>query len=218
MRNGLECKRPPNYFAMSYSIFAFMLKRAFDIFAAAVALIIFSPLLLLIALLVGLSSPGGIFYRQTRIGLHGKPFRLLKFRSMYVRSDQKGLLTVGTDKRITPVGRFLRRYKLDELPQLWNVLRGDMSIVGPRPEVPQYVQHYTDEQKKVLSVRPGLTDYASLHYIDEAAVLAQSKNPEQTYLEEILPHKLELALQYIEKQSFAEDLRIIFKTLFKLVN
>ncbi|HHJ51448.1 MAG TPA: sugar transferase [Phaeodactylibacter sp.] len=194
-----------------------MAKRIFDVLAAGSALIVLSPLFLLLALSVGLSSRGGVFYRQTRIGRHGKPFQLLKFRSMYARSDQQGLLTVGADKRITPVGRFLRRYKLDELPQLWNILRGDMSIVGPRPEVPRYVQHYSPEQRKVLSVRPGLTDYASLHYIDEAAVLAQSDNPEKTYLEEILPHKLELGLQYVEKQSLPEDLKIIFQTLRKLV-
>ncbi len=194
-----------------------MAKRIFDVLAAGSALIVFSPLFLLLALSVGLSSKGGVFYRQTRIGRHGKPFQLLKFRSMYARSDRKGLLTVGADKRITPVGRFLRRYKLDELPQLWNILRGDMSIVGPRPEVPRYVQHYSPEQRKVLSVRPGLTDYASLYYIDEAAVLAQSDDPEKTYLEEILPHKLELGLQYVEQQNFLEDLKIIFQTLWKLV-
>ncbi len=193
-----------------------MLKRTFDILSSAGALLLLSPLFLLIALAVGLSSRGGIFYRQTRIGRYGKPFQLIKFRSMYARSDQKGLLTVGTDKRITPLGHFLRRYKLDELPQLWNVLRGDMSIVGPRPEVPRYVQHYTQEQKKVLNVRPGLTDYASLHYIDEAALLAQSKNPEKTYIEEVLPHKLQLGLQYVEKQSLLNDLKIIFQTLAKL--
>ena len=194
-----------------------MAKRIFDVLAAGSALIVFSPLFLLLALSVGLSSKGGVFYRQTRIGRHGKPFQLLKFRSMYARSDRKGLLTVGADKRITPVGRFLRRYKLDELPQLWNILRGDMSIVGPRPEVPRYVQHYSPEQRKVLSVRPGLTDYASLYYIDEAAVLAQSDDPEKTYREEILPHKLELGLQYVEQQNFLEDLKIIFQTLWKLV-
>ncbi len=192
-------------------------KRLFDLLASAVALLLLSPLFLLMALAVGLSSRGGVFYRQTRVGLGGRPFQLIKFRSMYVDADRQGLLTVGEDRRITPVGRFLRRYKLDELPQLWNVLKGDMSLVGPRPEVPRYVERYSELQKKVLDVRPGLTDYASLYYIDEARVLAQSEDPEKAYLEEVLPHKLELALEYVEKQSFAEDLKIIVKTLAKLL-
>ncbi len=192
-------------------------KRLFDLLTSATALLVLSPLFLLMALAVGLSSRGGVFYRQTRVGLQGRPFQLIKFRSMYVDADRQGLLTVGRDRRITPVGSFLRRYKLDELPQLWNVLKGDMSLVGPRPEVPRYVERYSKRQKKVLDVRPGLTDYASLYYIDEARVLAQSEDPEKTYLEEVLPHKLELALEYVEKQSFAEDLKIIIKTLAKLL-
>ncbi len=192
-------------------------KRLFDLFAAAAALLFLSPLFLLIALAVGLSSKGGVFYRQRRIGLQGRPFRLIKFRSMYADADRRGLLTIGDDRRITPVGRFLRRYKLDELPQLWNVLKGDMSLVGPRPEVPRYVEHYDERQRKVLDVRPGLTDYASLYYIDEAKVLARSEDPEKAYLEEVLPHKLELALHYVENRSFSEDLKIIFKTLGKLL-
>lgn len=194
-----------------------MLKRSFDILVSGFALLLLAPLLLLIALLIVLNSKGGALYRQQRIGWKGKPFTLFKFRSMYVRAEEQGLLTVGKDHRITPIGRFLRRYKLDELPQLWNVFRGDMSIVGPRPEVQRYVRHYTEEQRKVLSVRPGLTDYASLHYIDEAALLAESNEPEKVYLEQILPHKLQLGLEYVERQSFVEDIKIIVKTLLKLL-
>lgn len=164
-----------------------------------------------------ISSRGGVFYRQVRVGKGNTDFSLLKFRTMKTGADKSGLLTVGTrDSRITSVGYFLRRSKLDELPQLFNVIMGEMSLVGPRPEVRKYVDMYTDEQKKVLSVRPGITDYASIEYANENEVLAKSENPEQTYINEIMPHKLKLNLKYINKPGFVSYLTIIFKTLARI--
>jgi len=193
-----------------------MVKRTFDIFASSIGLIILSPLFLLISISIKLESKGRIFYLQKRVGLNGREFYLIKFRSMYENSDKKGLLTIGNDNRITKVGRFIRRYKLDELPQLINVLKGDMSLVGPRPEVPQYVKLYNEEQKKVLLVRPGITDYASLKYYNESKLLANTKSLEQTYIEEIMPQKLSLNLKYINNQNFFVDLKIILLTIKKI--
>lgn len=194
-----------------------LMKRLFDIVSSLLVLMLFSPLFLLISLLILFSSPGGIFYLQKRVGRNGKEFSLLKFRTMYSGSDKKGLLTVGMrDSRITPVGYVLRKYKLDELPQLINIIKGDMSVVGPRPEVKKYVDLYNDEQRKVLQVRPGLTDLASLQYIDENKVLAQYEDPEKAYIEIVMPHKLSLNLEYIRKQSLLFDLQIILKTIVKL--
>ncbi|MBL8001721.1 MAG: sugar transferase [Flavobacteriales bacterium] len=190
------------------------IKRAFDIVFAFVALVILSPLLLVFTLAVAFSSPGGAFFRQVRVGRNGREFRLLKFRSMRPGSEAKGQLTIGgRDPRITPVGYFLRRTKLDELPQLWNVLVGDMSIVGPRPEVPRYVALYTPEQRRVLSVRPGITGMASLDYVDENDLLAKAADPERTYIEQVMPAKLALDLRYVRERSMALDLRIIAATL-----
>ncbi|MFN5213172.1 MAG: sugar transferase [Bacteroidota bacterium] len=194
-----------------------MLKRLFDILSALIVFIILSPVYVMIALLIVLTSPGGILYRQPRIGIHGKVFTLYKFRTMYSGADKKGLLTVGMrDTRITGVGYYLRKYKLDELPQLFNIIRGDMSVVGPRPEVEKYVALYNAEQRNVLSVRPGLTDLASLEYIDENKVLAQYADAEKAYIEHVMPHKLALNLEYISKQSLLYDLQIIIRTLLKL--
>lgn len=194
-----------------------LMKRLFDIVSSLLVLMVFSPLFLLISLLVLFSSPGGIFYLQKRVGRNGKEFSLLKFRTMYSGSDKRGLLTVGMrDSRITPIGYVLRKYKLDELPQLINIIKGDMSVVGPRPEVKKYVDLYNDEQRKVLQVRPGLTDLASLQYIDENKVLAQYEDPEKAYIEIVMPHKLSLNLEYIRKQSLLFDLQIILKTIAKL--
>ena len=180
-------------------------------------LILLAPAFGVIALWIKLDSRGPVFYRQQRIGLDGAPFALLKFRTMRPGSDRQGLLTVGgRDPRVTVAGYFLRKYKLDELPQLLNVLRGEMSLVGPRPEVEKYVNLYTPEQRKVLSVKPGLTDLASLEYFDENALLAQSPDPEQTYIQEIMPAKLELNRRYIESRSFRADLGIIFQTLVRI--
>lgn len=190
------------------------LKRAFDVLFASTALVLLMPLLLVFALVVATGSPGGAFFRQVRVGRHGREFRLLKFRSMQPGSEALGQLTIGgRDPRITGVGHFLRRTKLDELPQLWNVLKGDMSVVGPRPEVPRYVALYTPEQQVVLSVRPGITGMASLDYVDENELLARSDDPERTYVEEVMPAKLALDLRYVRERSFALDLRIIAATL-----
>lgn len=195
-----------------------MIKRIFDISFSLVGLLILAPLLLLIALAVSIDSQGGAFYRQLRIGRYGRTFRLFKFRTMRPMSEHSGLLSLGeSDPRITRIGAMLRKYKLDELPQLLNVLLGQMSLVGPRPEVPRYVAHYDERQRRVLTVRPGLTDLASLEYFDEGKLLAASPDPEKTYLETILPHKLELALRYVQEQSLATDLRIIGRTLLRIL-
>jgi lipopolysaccharide/colanic/teichoic acid biosynthesis glycosyltransferase len=175
------------------------------------------PVLTVIALAIVLDSKGGIFYRQTRVGKNGKTFRLYKFRTMRPNSDKLQITVGHRDPRVTKIGYLLRKYKLDEFPQLLNILKGEMSVVGPRPEVPKYVELYTPEQREVLSVRPGLTDYASLKFVDESELLAESDNPEQTYREEIMPAKLKLGLEYVEKQSFFTDLKIIFQTLYRII-
>ncbi len=192
------------------------MKRLFDIVTSGLALLVLLPLLVL-ALAVALGSPGGVFFRQTRVGRGGQPFQLLKFRSMRPGSEAKGQITVGErDPRITGVGHFLRRTKLDELPQLINILKGDMSVVGPRPEVPRYVALYTAEQREVLRVRPGLTSLASIAYINENEVLGRSADPERTYVEEVMPAKLALDLRYVREQSLVLDLRIIAGTFARL--
>ncbi|MCQ2284387.1 MAG: sugar transferase [Bacteroidales bacterium] len=189
------------------------MKRFFDIISSFFVLLIFLPLWLIIALAIVMESRGGVFYRQVRVGKGNKDFHLYKFRTMCVGSDKKGLLTVGErDNRITKVGYFLRKYKIDEFPQLINVLKGDMSIVGPRPEVRKYVDMYSADQLKVLRVRPGLTDYASIRYVNENELLAASADPERTYIEEVMPAKLNLNLQYIQNQSLWGDFKLIFET------
>jgi lipopolysaccharide/colanic/teichoic acid biosynthesis glycosyltransferase len=194
-----------------------MLKRAFDIAFSAVLLVLLAPVLLVFAIAVATTSPGGAFFRQQRVGRNGRLFRLLKFRSMRPGSEAQGQLTIGgRDPRITGVGRFLRKTKLDELPQLWNVLVGDMSVVGPRPEVPRYVALYSAEQRAVLHVRPGITGMASLDYIDENELLARSADPEKAYITEVMPAKLALDLRYVRERSFALDLRIIAVTVMKI--
>ncbi len=196
-----------------------MLKRLFDIFFSSIGIIILSPILLFIGLWVLLDSPGGVFFRQVRVGKNGTNFRLFKFRSMRVGSEAKGQLTVGAaDSRITPSGLFIRKYKVDELPQLLNVLIGDMSLVGPRPEVPRYVAMYNAEQRRVLEVRPGITDFASIEYVNENELLAKAAEPEKMYIEEIMPAKLKLNMKYIQEQGLATDFSIIFNTLRKIVS
>ena len=176
------------------------------------------PLLLIISIAIVLDSEGGIFFRQIRVGKDNVDFKMFKFRTMRTGSDKKGLLTIGDkDNRVTKVGYFLRKYKIDELPQLINILKGDMSLVGPRPEVRKYVDLYNAEQMKVLSVRPGLTDYSSLFYINESELLNKSDNPEQTYIEEIMPAKLELCKKYIDEKSLQTDIKILFHTLKKIL-
>ena len=189
--------------------------RLFDITFSVIGLIVLSPIFLVLSLLVGFGSKGGVIYKQERIGLYGKLFKLYKFRSMYVDADKRGLLiTVGErDPRITPIGYFLRKYKLDELPQLLNVLKGDMSIVGPRPEVKRYVDLYTKEQKKVLNVRPGITDKASIVFKNENEILSQYQDPEKAYIEVIMPQKIELNMTYINQPTIRAYFLIIFRTL-----
>jgi lipopolysaccharide/colanic/teichoic acid biosynthesis glycosyltransferase len=193
-------------------------KRLFDILASFFGLIVLFPFLFALSLWIAIDSKGGIFYRQIRVGKNGKDFRLWKFRTMKTDSDKKGLLTVGgRDPRITRLGYYLRKYKIDELPQLLNVLTGDMSLVGPRPEVRKYVNMYTPEQLHVLDVQPGITDYASIEYSNENELLAKSNDPEKTYIEEVMPAKLKLNMKYIEEKSFGTDIKIIFKTVAKIL-
>jgi lipopolysaccharide/colanic/teichoic acid biosynthesis glycosyltransferase len=187
--------------------------RFLDILIAGIGLLVLSPVLLIVALAIVIDNPGPVFYRQVRVGRYGRDFRILKFRSMRIGADKMSLITVGDrDPRVTRVGYYIRRYKLDELPQLWNVLTGDMSLVGPRPEVRKYVDLYTEEQKRVLSVRPGITDYASIEYVDENRLLAESKDPDKTYIEEIMPQKIALNMRYINHPTVGEYLRILFLT------
>ncbi len=194
-----------------------MAKRLFDLLGAALALLLLAPLLLGVALWIRLDSPGPVFYRQERVGRHGVPFRIHKFRTM--RSGAAGLpLTVGADPRITRAGHFLRRTRLDELPQFIDVLRGRMSLVGPRPEVPRYVAHYPAAlRERALAVRPGMTDPASLAFIDESKRLAAAADPEREYVEVILPAKLRCAADYAEHASLATDLRVLWQTLRALL-
>lgn len=192
-----------------------MTKRAFDIVASFLGGLVLLPGLVLVAFLIKVFSPGPVFFRQIRVGRDGREFRILKFRTMTVDAPAKGAqITVAGDPRITRLGHVLRRYKIDELPQLWNVLVGDMSLVGPRPEVPRYVAMYTEEQRRVLSVRPGITDYASITYFDENSALARSADPEHAYVHEVMPRKLRMNMVYVHRHGLFEDLRIILATLF----
>ncbi|MCA9102836.1 MAG: sugar transferase [Pirellulales bacterium] len=195
-----------------------MIKRTFDIVSSGVGLILLSPLLIVVALLVKLTSRGPVLFRQERVGRHFKPFRMNKFRSMVPDAPSRGAqITAGRDPRITRVGAVLRATKIDELPQLFNVLVGDMSVVGPRPEVPRYVEMYRDRYAEVLSVRPGITDLASLKYRDESALLGEAEDPEALYVNEILPDKIELAREYIRRKSFWFDMSVILQTFWKIV-
>lgn len=195
-----------------------MSKRLFDWVMSSMGLLVLAPSLLLIALLIKLDSPGPVFFRQERVGRHGRPFRIHKFRTMRHEPLQQGRqITVGADERITRVGSVLRRSKLDELPQLIDVWMGTMSLVGPRPEVPRYVAHYPAAlREKILSVRPGITDLASIEYRDESALLARAADPEQAYLQEVLPHKLALAAQYVDRASVWTDVRVILRTVMAI--
>ena len=193
-------------------------KRAMDIVLSACALAILWPLLLLIALAIWIDDPGPVFYRQVRVGRNGKTFRIFKFRSMVMDADKKGLaITVSRDSRITRVGAVLRKTKLDELAQLLNVLLGQMSFVGPRPEVPKYVELYTPYQRQVLLVRPGITDYASIAYRNENDLLAGAPNPETMYIEQIMPDKIELNMKYLREISPLADIRLILKTIVAVI-
>lgn len=190
------------------------MKRILDIVFSLLVIAVGLPFGLVIALLIVLDSKGSVIYRQSRVGRNNVDFRLYKFRTMCVEADRGSLITVGADDaRITRVGAFLRKFKIDEFPQFLNILKGEMSIVGPRPEVRKYVDLYTPDQMRVLSVRPGLTDYASIRYVNENELLATSADPEQTYIQEIMPDKLNLNLKYIDEQSFCTDCKIILETL-----
>lgn len=192
--------------------------RLLDILFSFIGIVILSPVFLILYIAIRLESKGGGFYKQIRVGKDSKDFGLYKFRSMRVGADKKGLITVGgRDPRITKVGYFIRKYKLDELPQLFNVLTGDMSLVGPRPEVRKYVDLYTDEQKKVLSVRPGITDYASIEYVDENEILGKADDPDKAYIEQIMPDKIRYNMKYINNQSVKEYFKVIFLTIYRII-
>jgi lipopolysaccharide/colanic/teichoic acid biosynthesis glycosyltransferase len=193
-------------------------KRLFDIVFSLICLILGLPLFLVIAVWIALDSPGSIFFRQTRIGQFGREFTIYKFRTMVVDAEAKGKqITTTGDSRITKIGKFLRKYKLDELPQFFNVLKGDMSLVGPRPEVPKYVALYTLGQRQVLEVRPGITDLASIQFRNESDLLATVTNPEEVYIQEIMPQKLELNLEYIANANLSFDLLIILRTFWRVL-
>lgn len=194
------------------------MKRLFDIVASGLGLLCLSPLFLILAVWIKCDTPGPVFYRQTRVGRYNRDFRLYKFRSMRIGADRQGLITVGGhDPRITRSGYFIRKYKLDEFPQLINVLVGDMSLVGPRPEVRKYVDLYTQEQMHVLDVRPGITDPASIRYRNENELLAQAADPDKYYIETIMPDKLRINLEYVANHSFWSDIVLIFKTFWEIV-
>ena len=194
-----------------------MAKRLFDIISSSIGLLCLAPVFVIMAIWIKLDSRGPVFYRQTRVGRYGRDFRIFKFRSMRVGSDKGRQITVGErDPRITRSGYFIRRYKIDELPQLINVFLGDMSIVGPRPEVRKYVDLYSEEQRKVFQVRPGITDLASIKYRNENELLSQVDDPDTYYIDVIMPDKLAINLEYIRHQSFMGDIKIIFNTLFKI--
>lgn len=195
-----------------------MLKRIFDILLSLIGLIILVPFFIAIAVVIKFSSAGPVFFRQTRVGRHGHLFKIFKFRTMVTDAEKRGpQVSSGDDPRITLVGAFLRKFKLDELPQLLNVIIGDMSLVGPRPEVPRYVAAYPEDYSLILTVRPGITDYASLEFKDENALLSSADNPEQKYLSEILPIKIEYYKCYLREQSMRTDVVIIFRTLVAIL-
>lgn len=194
------------------------MKRAFDIIASGLGLIVLSPLFLVLAIWIKLDSKGSVFYRQVRVGYKNKDFRIFKFRSMRVGSDKGSLVTIGGhDPRVTRSGYFIRKFKFDELPQLINVFLGDMSLVGPRPEVRHYVDYWTPEQMHVLDVRPGITDPASIKFRNENELMEQAEDPEKYYIEVIMQEKIKLYLEYVEKHSFFYDIALIFKTFWVIV-
>ncbi|WP_338968773.1 sugar transferase [Fusobacterium nucleatum] len=194
-----------------------MLKRIFDIILSLFGLIILLPFMLIIAIFIKLDSKGPVFFKQLRVTKNGREFKVFKYRTMRVGSDKYSQITVGKDDRITKIGSFLRKYKLDEIPQLINVLIGDMSLVGPRPEVPKYVALYTDEQKEILKVRAGITDYASIEFSNENDLLASEEDPEKAYIEKIMPKKIELNKKYISEISMLTDIKIILLTIKKIL-
>lgn len=194
-----------------------MLKRIFDITLSLFGLIILLPFMLIIAILIKIDSKGPVFFKQIRVTKNGKEFKIFKYRTMRVGSDKYSQITVGKDGRITKIGSFLRKYKLDEIPQLINVLIGDMSLVGPRPEVPKYVALYTEEQEEILKVRAGITDYASIEFSNENDLLASEEDPEKAYIEKVMPKKIELNKKYLSEISVLTDIKIILLTIKKIL-
>jgi len=196
-----------------------LIKRGFDFICSLIGILVLSPFFLMIWVWIKMESEGPALFLQTRVGKNNKDFKLYKFRTMYVHAEAKGQLTVGMrDPRITGAGYVLRKYKLDELPQLFNVLEGTMSLVGPRPEVRKYVDMYTSTQMQVLNVKPGITDLASIQFINENELLAKAEHPEEYYIKEIMPAKLKINLEYVHNRAFFKDLLLIFKTLSKIVS
>ena len=192
--------------------------RLLDIIFSFFGLLLLVPVFIIVWTIIVLTSRGGGFYKQIRVGKNGRDFKLYKFRSMRQNADKGGLITIGgKDSRITPIGYFIRKFKIDELPQLFNVLKGDMSIVGPRPEVRKYVDLYTDEQRRVLSVRPGITDYASIEYVNENELLGKAENPDKVYVTQILPDKIRLNMKYIDNHTVKEYFKIIFLTTSNII-
>ena len=193
------------------------MKRLFDLLFSIVVLILFIPLGIILSLCIIIDSRGGVFYKQERVGLNGAVFTIFKFRSMFVKTDSNSSLTVANDRRITRMGKLLRKFKLDEFPQFLNVIAGQMSVVGPRPEVKEFVDLYSDSQREILSVKPGITDEASLAYFDENNMLSNSSNPKLTYIEEIMPRKIEINLKYISDKSWYSDGIVILKTILRVL-
>lgn len=198
--------------------FNFVCKRAFDFTASLLGLLILLPILLITAIFIKLDSRGPIFFKQKRVGKNKETFEIYKFRTMVTDAEKMGKqITIGNDSRITRIGKVIRKCKLDELPQLINVLKGEMSLVGPRPEVPRYVELYDEYQEQILLVKPGITDYASIKFIDENEILGSSSDPEEEYIKEIMPNKIELNMQYIKNFSLFEDIHLILKTILYIV-
>ena len=193
------------------------MKRLFDLLFSIVVLILFIPLGIILSLCIIIDSRGGVFYKQERVGLNGAVFTIFKFRSMFVKTDSNSSLTVANDRRITRMGKLLRKFKLDEFPQFLNVIAGQMSVVGPRPEVKEFVDLYSDSQREILRVKPGITDEASLAYFDENNMLSNSSNPKLTYIEEIMPRKIEINLKYISDKSWYSDGIVILKTILRVL-
>ena len=193
-----------------------ILKRCFDLFFSVLGVLILLPLIIVVSILIKLTSKGAVLFKQVRVTKDGKLFKIYKFRTMRENSEGNKQITVGNDSRITSIGHILRKTKLDELPQLFNVIKGEMSLVGPRPEVPRYVELYTEEQRKILSVPAGITDYASIYFSNESELLGKAEDPEKYYIEKIMPHKIGLNMKYINNMGILTDIKIIMLTILKI--
>lgn len=193
-----------------------ILKRCFDLFFSILGVLVLLPLIIVVSVLIKLTSKGAVLFKQVRVTKDGKLFKIYKFRTMRENSEGNKQITVGNDNRITGIGHILRKTKLDELPQLFNVIKGEMSLVGPRPEVPRYVELYTEEQRKILSVPAGITDYASIYFSNESELLGKAEDPEKYYIEKIMPHKIDLNMKYINNMGILTDIKIIMLTIFKI--